>query len=563
MQTEFKTVVKLKTFSELGLSDSILRVLPELGFENPSPIQEQAIPLLKEKPQDFIGLAQTGTGKTAAFGLPLLDWINPKARGTQSLILAPTRELGQQIAEQLKKYSKYLSKIETQAVYGGASIMVQMKALKRKTPHIIIATPGRLLDLIRRKAIDLSTIKYVVLDEADEMLNMGFKEDLDKILSYTGNSKYTWLFSATMPSEIRSIVKEYMTKPAEVKVSDGKQLNENIEHQYAIVKTSNKYDAMKRILDVEENFRGVIFCRTKAKTQQLADELKKDRYQAEALHGDMSQAQRDRVMKSFKNHSLQVLVATDVAARGIDVNDLTHVVHYALPDDPSYYTHRSGRTARAGKKGISLALLTPRDIRRFDLLEKKLKLAFNKIEIPTGNDIAATRLYRWAERILDTPSQKNIDGKLLTELQMLLGCMSFEELVEKLVTIELQNLGIDKSSSKNLNEEARRSKNIRKERKERKDNDRSSNRRGEKRNKKDENGVRFFINVGKMDGVSKRDLVDFISETANIKRSSLGTIKIQKNCAFFEVDKKQSKNITSSFKGIYVDGRELRVNRDA
>ena len=225
--------------------------------------------------------------------------------------------------------------------------MVQMKALKRKTPHIIIATPGRLLDLIRRKAIDLSTIKYVVLDEADEMLNMGFKEDLDKILSYTGNSKYTWLFSATMPSEIRSIVKEYMSKPAEVKVSDGKQLNENIEHQYAIVKTSNKYDAMKRILDVEENFRGVIFCRTKAKTQQLADELKKDRYQAEALHGDMSQAQRDRVMKSFKNHSLQVLVATDVAARGIDVNDLTHVVHYALPDDPSYYTHRSGRTARA------------------------------------------------------------------------------------------------------------------------------------------------------------------------------------------------------------------------
>jgi ATP-dependent RNA helicase DeaD len=389
---------------------------------------------------------------------------------------------------------------------------------------------------------------------------MGFKEDLDKILSYTGNSKNTWLFSATMPSEIRSIVKEYMSKPAEVKVSDGKQLNENIEHQYAIVKTSNKYDAMKRILDVEENFRGVIFCRTKAKTQQLADELKKDRYQAEALHGDMSQAQRDRVMKSFKNHSLQVLVATDVAARGIDVNDLTHVVHYALPDDPSYYTHRSGRTARAGKKGISLALLTSRDMRKFDLLEKKLKLTFNKIEIPTGNDIAATRLYRWAQRILDTPSQKNIDGKLLTELQMLLGCMSFEELVEKLVTIELQNLGIDKSSSKNLNEEARRSKNTRKVRK---DNDRSSNRRGEKRNKKDVNGVRFFINVGKMDGVSKRDLVDFISETANIKRSSLGTIEIQKNCAFFEVDKKQSKNIASSFNGIYVDGRELRVNRDA
>jgi ATP-dependent RNA helicase DeaD len=556
----------MKSFSELGLSESLMRVLPEMGFEKPSPIQEEAIPLLKEKAQDFIGLAQTGTGKTAAFGLPLLDWIDPSQKETQALVLAPTRELGQQIAGQLAVFGKYMPNIQIQAVYGGASIVVQMKDIKRRTPQIVIATPGRLLDLMRRKSLNLNAVKFVVLDEADEMLNMGFKEDLDDILSYTGDNKNTWLFSATMPSEIRSIVKNYMHDPVEVKVSTGNQVNENIEHQFTVVKSSHKFESLQRILDAEENFRGVVFCRTRAATQTLADNLKKSNYQAEALHGEMSQAQRDRVMKRFKEHNLQVLIATDVAARGIDVDDLTHVIHYALPDDDAYYTHRSGRTARAGKKGISLSILTNRDMRKLESLERRLKLSFTKVSVPSAKDIASGRLYRWAQNILETPTSKDIDGHLLTEMQMILGSLSYEELVEKLVSMQLNALNYGASKNKDLNEDARASKRSNKgDRREKRDkNDRKSDdRRGKGRNNDDFKGDRFFINVGKMDGVSKRDLMDFILETANIRKSDLGTIDVQKKCSFFEVSKKQSKKIANSFKGIYIDGRELRVNRDS
>lgn len=552
-------------FSDLNLSDSVLRVLPELGFESPSPIQEKAIPLLKEKRQDFIGLAQTGTGKTAAFGLPLLDWINPNINSTQALILAPTRELGQQIGEQLKIFSKYIPNIQCQTVYGGASIVDQMRNIKRKTPQIIIATPGRLLDLIRRKAINLSEINFVVLDEADEMLNMGFKEDLDSILSHTGEDKNTWLFSATMPKEIRSIVNSYMNNPAEIQVSSGNQTNENIEHQFAIVKSSVKFEGLKRVLDLEENFRGVIFCRTKIKTQQLADDLKKAKYQAEALHGDMSQAQRDRVMKRFKDHSLQVLVATDVAARGIDVNDLTHVIHYALPDDSAYYTHRSGRTARAGKKGISLSILTNRDVKKLEMIEKNLKLKMKKVTIPTVDDILNIRLEKWAENLLETKPNSKINGQFLTKIQMMLGSLSYEELVERLVAIEINNLNYSKSNT-DLNEDGRASKRS-KSRSDRRSNNRTEKRKDQFKSKKEKSsklsGVRFFINVGKMDGVNKRELCEFIADTAKIKKSDVGNIELQKNCSFFEVDKKKSKSIANKFKGIYVEGRELRVNRDS
>ncbi len=551
----------MKNFSELGISESLMHVLPEMGFEKPSPIQEQAIPLLNEKKQDFIGLAQTGTGKTAAFGLPLLDWINPDQKETQALVLAPTRELGQQIATQLALFAKYLPNIQTQAVYGGASIVLQMKEIKRRTPQIVIATPGRLLDLMRRKTLNLNTVKFVVLDEADEMLNMGFKDDLDDILSYTGDNKNTWLFSATMPKEIRSIVKNYMHNPVEVKVSTGNELNENIDHQFALVNSTNKFEGLKRILDSEEDFRGVIFCRTRAATQQLADNLKKSGYQAEALHGEMSQAQRDRVMKRFKEHSLQVLVATDVAARGIDVNDLTHVIHYSLPDDDAYYTHRSGRTARAGKKGISLSILTNRDMRKFDALEKRLKLKMTKISIPSAKDIASKRLYTWAENILNTPTAKDVDGKILTDVQMLLGSLSYEELVEKLVSIELNALNYSKSS-KDLNASGKSERKSSGKKRERGDRDRKDKRK--KADKKTDFKVdRFFINVGKMDDVTKRDLVEFIADTARIKKSDVDTVEIQKNYSFFEVNKKYSKKIANSFKGIYVDGRELRVNRDS
>lgn len=339
----------LTNFKQLGLSENLLKAINELGFNSPTDIQQQAIPKLIKDDRDFIGLAQTGTGKTAAFGLPLLERIDPAMKATQALILAPTRELGQQIAEQLDIYSKYQEKLNVLAVYGGASITNQMRALKR-TQHAIIATPGRLLDLIKRRAVNLESVRFLVLDEADEMLNMGFKEDLDLILSYTPEEKLTWLFSATMPKEIKKIVNKYMDNPTEVRINSKEQVNVDIEHQYALVKASDKAEALSRILDISPDMRGVVFCRTKNETQELAELLLRQNYKADSLHGDLSQAQRDRVMRRFKKHELHVLIATDVAARGIDVNDLTHVIHYTLPDDNSYYTHRSGRTARAGKK---------------------------------------------------------------------------------------------------------------------------------------------------------------------------------------------------------------------
>ena len=346
----------LSTFSDLGLSAPLLDAITSLGFETPTEIQEKAIPHLLGGDADFIGLAQTGTGKTAAFGLPLLDLLDPEADFTQAIVLAPTRELGQQIAEQLALFSGKQKGIRTLAVYGGANIVTQIKALK-KTRHVVIATPGRLIDLVNRKAVNLEQVRYVVLDEADEMLNMGFKEELDTILGFTPEQKQTWLFSATMPKEIRRMVKDYMSDPFEVRIDPKTVVNTNIQHQYAVVHPKDKAEALTRFLDLDPELYGVVFCRTKMDTQKLAERLVKGGYRADAIHGDLSQAARDRVMMRFKQRDLQVLIATDVAARGIDVNDLTHVFHFALPNDQAYYTHRSGRTARAGKKGISMSLI--------------------------------------------------------------------------------------------------------------------------------------------------------------------------------------------------------------
>jgi len=583
-------------FSELQLKPNILKGIEALGFTTPTPVQQESIPLLIKENRDLIGLAQTGTGKTAAFGLPMIHKIDVNKKIVQGLVIAPTRELCVQISNDFKDYSTFVKGLSIATIYGGASMDKQSREI-RSGAQIVVATPGRLMDMIKRKMIKINQVSYVVLDEADEMLNMGFKEDIDDILSNTGEDKNTWLFSATMPKEIIHIVNSYMNKPVEVKVSTGNQLNENIEHQYAIVKTSNKFEGLKRILDLEENFRGVIFCRTRIKTQQLADDLKKSKYQAEALHGDLSQAQRDRVMKRFKNHSLQVLVATDVAARGIDVNDLTHVIHYALPDDSAYYTHRSGRTARAGKKGISLSILTNRDMRKLESLERGLKLKFNKITIPSSDDIVNIRLEKWAQNLVETKSDTKVNGHLLTKIQMMLGALSYEELVEKLVSMEIGSLNYD-SKSKDLNEDRnaskkssrgdrdskrgrerskgrdRRSKFDDKDSRSRSDRPKRAKRAegGEKsprfdgdkkRGRDSKKGERFFINVGKTDGLSKGELAEFISETAKIRKSDVGNIDLQKNCSYFEVEKNKSKSIADKFKGMYVDGRELRVNRDS
>lgn len=444
----------LTSFNDLGLSQEVLKVLSELGFEKPSEIQEKSIPTLLTAERDFIGLAQTGTGKTAAFGLPLMERIDAKDRATQALVLAPTRELGQQIAQQLTTFSKYKNKLNVMAVYGGANISTQIKALKNPQ-QIIIATPGRLIDLIGRKAVKLNQVKFVVLDEADEMLNMGFKEDIDRILEFTPDTKNTWLFSATMPNEIKKIVDLYMDDPFEVRINTKEKVNVNIDHQYVPVKHSNKPEALCRFLDMIPEMRGVVFCRTKRETQNVAEFLLKNKYRADALHGDLSQNQRDRVMKRFKEHDLQVLIATDVAARGIDVNDLTHVFHFNLPDDLAYYTHRSGRTARAGKEGISLVFAAGKEKEKLKRLEKSLKITFDKVEVPDGDSIAAIRLQKWAQNILSTKVKGKVDPQFLELADALFGGISKEELLAKLVASELEKLSVDKSKDLNDNSRSR------------------------------------------------------------------------------------------------------------
>lgn len=528
----------MNRFAALGLSERITKALPELGIEVPTEIQTKAIPLLLKKKGDLIGIAQTGTGKTAAFGLPLLEAINSGKQYPQALILTPTRELGQQVAQNLESYARYLPRIKVLAVYGGASITQQIKAL-RQGVHVVIATPGRLLDLVRRKSIRLEEIEYLVLDEADEMLNMGFRDDLDTILSHTPADKATWLFSATMPPEIRKIIKTYMDADAsEIKMSQEKKININIAHQYVTVRPSDKTQALQRFLDFHEGMSGIIFCRTKAGTQRLADELLKQGYLADALHGDLSQPQRDKVMRRFKAHSLKVIVATDVAARGIDVNNLSHVIHYDLPDDFDYYLHRSGRTARAGKKGISLAFIGGREISKLHQMEKKLDVKFEKIDIPSGVDVLSMKAVHWGKSILHEETPRHIDPSLVEFVENMLRDISKRELIVRLLGRELGALV--KVNDTDLNEPVAEKNKL----------------------KQNKDMVRFFINIGNIDQVKKKDLLEFICDYAEFDSSSIGTVDIKRNCSFFEVESRHAHSLSAKFKNLVIDGRAIRVNMD-
>ena len=449
MHAEVNTA--LDSFDTLGLSAPILKAIGQLGFDTPTDIQSQAIPHLLQGDRDFIGLAQTGTGKTAAFGLPLLDHLDPTDDSVQALILAPTRELGQQIAEQIDLFSKHLKGIKSVAVYGGANISTQITQLKRPR-HVVIATPGRLIDLVKRKALKLDQIKYLVLDEADEMLNMGFKDELDTILEFTPDSKKTWLFSATMPREIRRMVKQYMDSPFEVSVDPKTTVNANIEHKYSIVKQSDKTEAMSRFLELEPDLYGVVFCRTRRDTQALAEDLLKMGFRADALHGEMSQPQRDRVMSRFKNRDLQVLIATDVAARGIDVNDLTHVFHHSLTSEQAYYTHRSGRTARAGKKGISLAFISNREKGYINRMAREMDISFEAIEVPGAEEIVQARMMKWAQDVLDQKAFDRVPFDLIMQMNLLFEDTPKDELIARLVARELARLNVD--SGRDINKRA-------------------------------------------------------------------------------------------------------------
>ncbi len=534
----------MTNFKSLGLSQNLCDVLDQMGFETPTPIQQQAIPqLLQNNPTDFIGLAQTGTGKTAAFGLPLIDLIDLNNNSTQAIIMAPTRELGQQTAKQLQSFVTNNAKLNIEVVYGGVDISKQIRALKRPT-QIVVATPGRLLDLIKRRAISLDAVKYVVLDEADEMLNMGFKEDIDDIISHTLDNRSIWLFSATMPADIRRIVNKYMNKPIEVAVNTEQKSNEDIAHQYVITKSTNKIAAIRRFLDIQPDMRGIMFCRTKRETQQFADEFSNIGYGVEALHGDLSQGQRDAVMKRFKARSMQLLIATDVAARGIDVNDLTHVLHHSLPDQLESYTHRSGRTGRAGKKGISLAFINPREGRKISELEKRLSVKFELVEVPNKNELKYSRINHWASLILKTKVDAQVND-IIPHLDADLINLTKEELLQRLLSMQLDHLMVDNGSDfqepEDLNE--------------------IQGRRNESRNQ-DSDVQRFFINIGEIDGATRADLVHFLVDITGLDGKTFQNIELKKNCSFFYVENKKSKDIVAKFNGISVSGREVRVNED-
>ena len=516
-----------------------------MGFESPTDIQRQTIPVLLSAPVDFIGLAQTGTGKTAAFGLPLIELVDPDEKHTQALVLAPTRELAQQIAGQLEQFSSQSQQLSIVCVFGGANIREQIRLLN-KGAQIVVATPGRLIDLAGRGAVKLNMIDFVVLDEADEMLNMGFRDELDTILDQTPKDKITWLFSATMPSEIRQMVKNYMHDPREIKVDNKQQVNVNIDHQYAVIKASDKVEALRRIIDFNPDLYGVVFCRTRRDTQNVAEKLVETGYTAEALHGELSQSQRDAVMKRFRSKNLQLLIATDVAARGIDVDDLTHVIHFALPDDPEYYVHRSGRTARAGKKGVSLSLITKSDLRRLRFLENKLKINFSKALIPGGPEIARNRIVHWSTKLLDQSLEK-LDEDAFNTASTMLADLTREEILARLVSREMEKLSKSNSLS-DLNDTSR------------------GEARGKQKRYRDSSGqeegmLRHYINLGRMDNLNPGGLVRFICDNTGIKGNDIGRISLEQKHAYVDISDKVAGKV-KKLNDLDYDGRSVRINRD-
>src|SRR5688572_1557060 len=528
----------MKSFEALGLSRGLVESVQLLGFETPTPIQEKAIPVLLTGNRDFVGLAQTGTGKTAAFGLPLLELVDGKSRDTQALVLAPTRELGLQITSDLENFSEKFKSVNIVAVYGGSSISEQIRKVK-KGAQIIVATPGRLIDLIDRKAVHLSTIRYVVLDEADEMLNMGFKEDLDKILSFTPDTKNTWLFSATMPREVKAIMKNYMSDPHELTVGEQNVGNVNIEHFYVMVGEKDKYLALKRILDDNPEIFGLIFCRTRIDTQRIAEMLMKDGYNADALHGDLTQQQRDRVMLKFRNRSLQILVATDVAARGIDVEDISHVIHMNMPDEMEFYTHRSGRTARAGKKGVSLAMISRKELGRVKQLEKTLKSPFKRMMVPTGPQVCQKQLLALMHKVREVKVNEDEISAFLPAVYEELNDLTKQELIKRFASIEFNRFLDYYRNAPDLNQDDRKSSGG--------DGDRYVT------------GSRFFINLGKMDGLDTGKMLDFVVDVSGVSRESIGKMELKGAYSFFEVEKEKAEILLNEFKGVEYKGRQVRV----
>lgn len=540
----------MNPFIELGIRHDIVNALTDLGFEKPTSIQEQAVPVLLEGCNDFVGLAQTGTGKTAAFGLPLLELLDFTQNHPQALILCPTRELCLQIANDIKNYAKNVKDVHVVAVYGGANISDQLRQIRRGV-QIVVATPGRMLDILNRKAIDFSNVKYVVLDEADEMLNMGFQEDINDILSTTPQEKKTWLFSATMPAEVRRISKKYMTDPTELTVGTKNTGNQNIEHEYYVVRAADKFSAFKRIVDFNPDIFGIVFCRTKIETQDIAEALIKAGYNANALHGDLSQQQRDKVMRSFRDRTLQLLVATDVAARGIDVDDVTHVINFSLPDEIENYTHRSGRTARAGKKGTSISIINVKELGKIRRMEKIIGKPFVKCEVPSGFQVCEKQLFGMINKVQSVEVKEEHIAPYLPKILGELEALNKEELIQRFVSLEFDRFLDSYKGARDLNVDSTSFRS-----------DRGDS--GRERYSRNGSGAepgytRLFVNVGSVDDFSRGDLLGFICETAQISGKSVGKIDLKGVFTFFEVEDSVVDQVFEGFKTAQYRNREVRI----
>ncbi len=542
----------MKSFEELGVAPNILRAIQEMGYENPMPVQEEVIPYLLGEIRDIIALAQTGTGKTAAFGLPVIQEIDVKNNVPQALILAPTRELCLQIAGDLADYSKYVDGLRVLPVYGGSSIESQIKTLKRGV-QIIVATPGRLIDLINRKTVNLENVKYVVLDEADEMLNMGFSDSIDEILKKVPESRSMLLFSATMPKEISKITKKYMQDPKEITIGRKNEGSENVKDVYYMVHARDKYLALKRIADYYPNIYGIIFCRTRRETQEIADKLIQDGYNADSLHGDLSQAQRDYVMQKFRTRTLQLLVATDVAARGLDVDSLTHVINYGLPDDIESYTHRRGRTGRAGKTGISIGIVHVKEKGKIREIEKAINKKFEEGKIPTGDAICEKQLFNFIDKLEKVKVNEEEIEKMLPAVYRRLEWLEKEDIIKRIVSLEMNRLIDYYEDAEDIETVSSRPVMERRTSKEGRGDRRSSQSRTAERGY-----TRLFINIGRTDGINPATLMGFINDFVDNK-IRIGRIDLLPNFSFFEVPERDASKVLGALKKKEYNGRRVSV----
>ena len=549
----------MNAFEALGLNEKLVQAITDLGFTEPTPIQEKAIPVLLSGTTDFVGLAQTGTGKTAAFGLPLIQLINPADKFPQALIVCPTRELCLQITSDLQQFKKHSKGVNTEAVYGGASITMQIRNL-RQGVQIVVATPGRLIDLIERKAIDLQKVKYVVLDEADEMLNMGFRDDIDFVLKNTINRESIWLFSATMPPEVKAISRNFMENPKEITVGKKNSGNVNIDHQYFVSPAHQRYETLKRLIDFNPGMYGIIFVRTKLGAQEVSERLSKAGYEIEALHGDLTQQQRDKVMGRFRNKTLQLLIATDVAARGIDVDGITHVINFELPDDMEVYTHRSGRTARAGKSGISISICHTREVFKIKQLERMVNAQFHKLDIPSGKDVCRKQFFHFMDKLIQTDISHGDYETYLPDLMDKFKDVSKEEVLQRVAALEFDHFLKYYQNADDLNaKDSGRRDRFDSGAKDSGSRD-SSSRKERSFNTRDNGYTRLFVNLGTKDGFYKASFLQFILDESNLNKEVLGKIDMRDMNSWVEIDKAEAAKMIKAIDGKRYNNRTVRMN---